>query len=415
MRDTSFSICKALAIILVVISHAGAPGWINDFIFQFHVPVFFFCAGYFFKLGYLDTPGVYLGHRLTRLYWPFVKWSLFFLIVHNLLFPLGLLSETFGNATGGVLHPYTFADFCQRSWNVVFNMSGYDEFICGAFWFFRSLFIGSIGFLLGLKLFRKLRPEDSWIQSGLLLSLLVVLLIVWKIGMGLRITGIAGGGYRELMAVLFMTLGFLFSRYRPRMQMGWLTTAVCTLITVLGAIYYPTSMAFNADYGHFFMLLLTATAGFLLTYSLSCRIDRLGAFVRRPLVYIGDRTLHIFAFHLLAFKVVSAVKVAWYGLPWQAVGSHTVVNSHTDDAFWILYTLVGVALPLAWLAGYRYLAGRFDLSLKSCLRYALNFTIRALVLLVVGLRKLLKSLWHMVLGIRDAIYDIISASSPKDE
>ena len=43
------------------------------------------------------------------------------------------------------------------------------------------------------------------------------------------------------------------------------------------------------------------------------------------LVYIGDRTLYIFAFHLVAFKLVSALKVAFYGLPWQAVGGHPTV------------------------------------------------------------------------------------------
>ena len=40
-RDISFSICKAFAIIFVVLSHAGGPAWLSSFVFQFHVPVFY--------------------------------------------------------------------------------------------------------------------------------------------------------------------------------------------------------------------------------------------------------------------------------------------------------------------------------------------------------------------------------------
>ena len=161
MRDTSFSICKALAIICVVLSYAGGPSWLTSFVFQFHVPVFFICAGYFFKTKYADDEKTFIVRRIDSLYLPFLRWSIFFLLLHNLWFYTGVLNEQFGNAAGGVLHPYSWHDFSQRLWSIVFNMSGYDEFLCGAFWFFRALLLSSIGFLVGYKLSRRFIQHDD--------------------------------------------------------------------------------------------------------------------------------------------------------------------------------------------------------------------------------------------------------------
>lgn len=138
MRDTTISIAKGIAIILMVIAHAEAPGWLCKFIFEFHMPLFFITAGYFFSLKYLDDEATFVKKRVKGLYVPFVKWAVFFLIIHNWMFDLGILNETFGNESGGVTHPYSWHQMQQNLWTIVTAMGGYDAFLCGAFWFFRG-------------------------------------------------------------------------------------------------------------------------------------------------------------------------------------------------------------------------------------------------------------------------------------
>ena len=99
-RSTQFTIVKAIAIICVVLSHAGISGWLSHFVYIFHVPIFFLCAGYFFHTKYLDDDRTFIVHRIKGLYWPFLRWSVFFLIIHNLLFTCGILSEQYGNISG---------------------------------------------------------------------------------------------------------------------------------------------------------------------------------------------------------------------------------------------------------------------------------------------------------------------------
>ncbi len=415
MRDTTFSILKGLAIILVVLCHSGVPSFVNDFIFQFHVPAFFFCAGYFFHERYLTDVGGYLGRRAKSLYVPFVKWSLLFLVLHNFFFLIGLLSEQYGNAAGGVLHPYTWTDFFQRVWSVVFNMSGYDDFICGTFWFFRALFIGSIGFFVLMLLFRKLRPSDPMPKITALVAVTAFLLILWKIGAGLKVTGVAGGGYRELLGIIFMSIGFLFRQYRERIPVNRLFGLVCLVITVLGACLFPSYMGYSATFGQFFSILLPATTGFGLLYYISLQLNRYDNPVKTALVYVGERTLYIFVFHLLAFKLVSLIKVAACGLPWGMMGCHTVIPPGEGDWWWVLYTIVGVAVPLGVLKLYHYGASRFDLSYTGCAKYALNGLIRLGCAIVSLSKKCAIAIWRNILGFFKTMGDIIKASNPQDE
>lgn len=137
-RNTVISICKGVAIILMVMGHAEPPDLISNFIYIFHMPLFFITAGYFFTRKCLDDPWRFCVKRFKGLYVPFLKWALIFLLLHNLWFEVGLLNERYGNWMGGVTHPYGRHEFFKRLFMIVTSMSGYDEFMAGAFWFFRG-------------------------------------------------------------------------------------------------------------------------------------------------------------------------------------------------------------------------------------------------------------------------------------
>ena len=105
-RDTTISICKALGIILMVITHSGSPGKLCAFAYEFHMPLFFITAGYFFSLRYLNDEATFIKKRIKGLYIPFIKRSVIFLIIHNWLFKLGILNEKFGNISDDGTNPY---------------------------------------------------------------------------------------------------------------------------------------------------------------------------------------------------------------------------------------------------------------------------------------------------------------------
>lgn len=415
-RDTRFSILKALAIMLVVLSHAGISGWLYNFVFLFHVPVFFICAGYFFHTRYLSDERTFVVHRIKGLYLPFVRWSIVLLVLHNLFFWLGILSEHYGNAQGGVTHPFNWSQTCQHLWSIVFNMSGYDPFLGGTFWFFRALLLASIGFLVLFKLLRRSERFQSDVQAGWGLLVTSLALTAWLVGGGLKITGVAQGGYRELMGMSFMAVGFVMRQYQVGERITWRWGVPALVVTGLFAWLCPTSMAFRPTMGQFVALPVPAVGGFIFLLWISSLLNRLNVWISKGLAYMGDRTLYIFAFHLLAFKVASAVKVAWYGLPWESVGSHPFIHTPGNNVLFILlYLLCGVGLPLLWLWAYRRIAPHISFSQEQAFGFAVvvaQTTCRIIYRIARGAVFLFintcKAVWQ-------GVKDIIAASNPKEE
>jgi len=385
-RDTSISIAKGIAIILMVIAHAEAPGWLCCFIFEFHMPLFFITAGFFFSTKYLNDEATFVKKRIKGLYWPFVKWSVFFLLIHNLMFKVGVLNETYGNVSGGVTHPYTWHQMQQNFWNIITAMGGYDVFLAGAFWFFRGLFVASILFLILYKVYyvlytkvctcrcRSLKPKQDTAQERLLtiylplaICLTMLLLCGWKTWSGLKVINLVQGGYRDMMGCFFFSCGFLFrqaaTRYRQFVNENTLATLLLTLffcaVVFVFSKYYTANMNWRSTFWQFLWLPLPALLGFLMTYNISLWIDRWESTIKRFLIFAGDNSLYVFIFHIVAYKSVSLLKIWYYGLDPRQIGCHMVIHWHpTNDWFWVLYTIAGVGLPLLCIWGYRIVKGR---------------------------------------------------------
>ena len=415
-RDSAFSIVKALAIIFVVIAHAGAPSGLGRAAYIFSVPVFFMCTGYFFNLHYVEDVKTFVWRRFRNLYCPFWIWAVVFLVLHNVFFWVGILNEEYGNAAGGVLHPYTWHDFCQRLWSVTFNMSGYDEFLCGAFWFFRTLFISSLAFLF---LYKVIAHFSKWTKPTHIVGAIMAIvcaLTVWKIEGNLKITGVAQGGYRELLAIFFICVGFLYRQYQRLFKPNWLYAAFGVGVLALFTWWSPSSMSYNANLTQFVSLPLPAFAAFVALHISAQKQVNYNNLVTRGLVYIGDRTLYIFAFHLLAFKVVSIIKVLAFDLPWSHVGGHTIVHDEVGGfAFFLLYVIAGVALPLLTMVVWKKMDARYNLTWFNCLKYIFHAIVVSVSFVYRVIKAFFMAVWRSFKNFFRDMKDLLKASNPKED
>ncbi|MGN0211801.1 MAG: acyltransferase family protein [Muribaculaceae bacterium] len=356
-RNTSIAIAKGIAIILMVMGHAECPGVLMNFIYLFHMPLFFITAGYFFSQKNVDQPWDFCRKRFKGLYVPFVKWSLFFLLIHNLMFHIGVLNETYGNWEGGVTHPYTLRQALQRAVHIVFSMGGYDEFLAGAFWFFRALLISSILFLV---LYRLVDGRTAWLRgwrTAAVIGAAALGFAALKIGYGLKVN-VVQGGIRETWGIAFFALGVIYRHvedtvgFDRRKWWYWVALTLSVAVLVAGTCLHWAGMNLAPKLVDVATLPLTGLAGFFVVHQLSRLIDSRECRLRRALAHCGEMTLYIYVFHIIAFKVVSLLKIWWYGLDYRQVGCHMVIHEHSGDIFWILYTVAGVGLPLLWMAAY---------------------------------------------------------------
>ena len=86
------AVIKGLGIILMVLGHAIAIYndyiALYDFIYMFHMPLFFFCTGYFIKDKYvlnIDGVLVFITKKVKSVWVKYVVWSLLLILLHNYL------------------------------------------------------------------------------------------------------------------------------------------------------------------------------------------------------------------------------------------------------------------------------------------------------------------------------------------
>lgn len=350
-RSMTLSIAKGIAIIAMVVGHAEAPGLITNFIYTWHMPLFFIAAGYFFSEKWVDDPWGFISRRFKKLYIPFVKYSIIFLLLHNLFHYTGILNEEYGNWTGGVTHPYSLREHLQRLLQILTTMSGYDEFMAGAFWFFRGLLVASIVFLLAYRLLRRWK---RWEVSPTLATLIIcgacVALVGLRLAFNLKFSHYPNGFWRETWGIFFFGAGFLFRRYEARIPAHWILVIVGVAAMTLFGWLHLSGMNNGGMYRDLWSLPLTGAVGFLTVHTLS-RYIGMGAFgggTAALLTYIGQNTMPVYVFHIISYKVVSLLKIWWYDLDFHQIGCHMVIHyNNSSDLFWVLYSLVGTALPLA--------------------------------------------------------------------
>lgn len=353
-QSTGMAVAKGIAIIAMVAGHAEGPALLTNFIYTWHMPLFFMAAGYFFSERSVDDPWSFISKRFQKLYLPFLKWSILFLLLHNIFFHFGILNEEYGNWTGGVTHPYTLKSAAQRLVLMVTAMAGYDEFMAGAFWFFRGLLVASIVFLILYRLLRTRTPLHADLAVTLVCALCVAF-AAFRLFFSVKLSYYPNGGWREIWGVFFFGAGVLYRRYEHLLPRNFFLLAI-GLALMLGAGWLHLSGMNNSGaWRDLYTLPLTGCIGFYTVHSLSCRMATLApsALATRTLAYIGANTMPVFVFHIISYKPVSLLKIWWYGLDFHQVGCHMVIHHNSNDLFFWLYTLVGTALPLLVAAAWK--------------------------------------------------------------
>ena len=264
-RDPVLDSMRGIGIVLMVLGHSGFPG--TDYIYLFHMALFFMLSGWFFSLrGGLVH---FVRRKLVTLWLPFVAANTVFTVCNNLFLRLNILTadariaEIPGNS---VTAPVSIKDIIGRTvhWCV---FDGGTQ-LGGAMWFIQALFqISLLYAVIEVLLQKLLHGGDTLIAQGLLSG--VLLWVGWhcnQVGWNVWGLGIAASCYWMfyLGTVLRRTAR---SEVRPlyRAAAG---AAACVLLLVLRRLG-SVGLAGNG-YTNPAFLLLASMAGWVLVRSAAC-------------------------------------------------------------------------------------------------------------------------------------------------
>ena len=322
-RDLTFDIGKALCIILMVVGHSGCPDYLNTSIYMFHMPCFFFMSGWLLSQRYIDDIKLGLKQKVKGIYWPFVKWTLIFVLLHNLFSVMHIYSNS-----------YSLNTFLERMVRA-FTMTG-SEPLLGGFWFLISLFWASVFSLLYYRLLLKsVKLTIIYISGGVIFSLVASASLQY---LPFRIP--QQFTEQTMLATAFYMTGFLFKKYLQHAiqnRIAWLLLS----IPLFAALFFRWSMQLKGAL--VFPYYIVAVSGTLGLLSLSFVLKKCP--IRNILSYIGSKTLYILIFHFLAFRLVSYVYLSVNHLPMYYLQQSPVLRD-TNQWLWLVYSIVGISFPL---------------------------------------------------------------------
>lgn len=324
--NNSITYIKAIAIILMVWGHAECSiPHVSDFIYMFHMPLFYFASGYCFKNKYLDSPKDYTLSKVKNIYIPYVKWSVVFLLFHNLFFALHIYNEQ-----DVLLHPYSFRQFLWSVYVIVTKMQGHEQLL-GGYWFMRSLFVASLISYLYI-----------WLCRGKLvmgvLSMLSISSLFYLFDFAIPVANINSS---DFLVTSFVLTGTMFAEKKIKTFPVWMI-GVSVLLTIFGLFIWRAD-TLHPEYPKAFPYYATAILMTWSLYSFFEMFKEKQSFVFDIIKYIGNNTFTILTWHFLMFKVVSLLIIIIYGLPIDRLSEFPVIFEFAHKGWWVVYLLFALA------------------------------------------------------------------------
>lgn len=334
---------KAFGIILMVIGHSGCSiPYMTQTIYMFHMPLFFFFAGYCFKKSYLYCPITFLNKKIKGLYCPYVKWSLLFLLMHNLFLRIhfyNMDSEYYELDNGA----YSFWDICEHGKTIILYMKGQD-LLLGGFWFLKSLFYASIIAYVGFYAIDKIKYNTlSPICFKITLLVIFLISVVLMNGNFFSISHVENIS-KPFYAASYFVAGHCFAEKQVR-EFNRLQVCVSFVLVFLGGFFLRMDMDSSSyDSIRIIPSFIVAIIGIWGVYSLPW--SYLKGKCDIVLRFIGENTLMILALHFLSFKMASFIIIILLGLPIASLADFPIIEETSEkNYYWIIYVLMGVFIP----------------------------------------------------------------------
>lgn len=341
VHDKTFSIFKAIGIILIVMGHTAIKTPLFTFTYLFHIPIFFFVAGYFFKDDSIEKPWTFLRKKLVRFYLPWLVYGLIFVLLHNFFLKYHLIAFDF-HAQKAIV-PYNFHDILQKTLGVL-TFFQWKEPLLAPLWFLFGMFSGLCVFFTVSWLSKRFCPNNAERCRAILIAFCMILAFIGNTyHFHLSIL------YRPMIIAGLMYLGKLYRIYQAKIKLTPFMAALC-----LAALLVATALKFKVNvggmlFGNPLVFLLLACAGSYLVLWLSTFIHTKTKYVRDLFDFIGKYTFTIMALQYLAFKLAALLQIWVCDYPIRYLAFYPVIPKNTHY-WWIVYTMVGIAIPL--LLGY---------------------------------------------------------------
>lgn len=290
------SIAKGIALLLMVLGHSGIVGMPRDFIYLFHMPLFFILSGYCFNEKRLDDWKQYVWGKIKSLYLPFVKYGLVFLLLHNVFYHYHIYGGPLSVGNGSEY--YSLGEIANRIIKLFVTMNSGEQLL-GAYWFLHSLFFGVLIFYCIRKVFN----SDVLICS--LLLLLTLFTVVFK-DVYLPFFSI---GHKEVFSAFYISIGYMIRKrgILSYCDSTWFNST--SLILLLVGSYYLHLEMMQCTIMTITPYVVLSVVGTIWVLNISKWLLKKVVGLSRFLSYVSDKGISIVTWHFISFKIVTIIYI----------------------------------------------------------------------------------------------------------
>lgn len=363
-RNVELTILKALGIIVVVSCHLGIN--IFNFIgipidstrelfpeYSYHMPLFIFTSGYFYKRIYENNIIKLIQKRFLSIK-KYAFSNLFYFILCFILINLNLLSRNI--------------EFNFKSLFIEPFLGGFQFYFNGPGWFVPFLFLLQITYvslrkLIGVK-FNSFRSNVSTSlkkESIFFINLIITGAISVSIANKYPVINdnmnILQSFLRVLFGLQFFQLGFLYKEFIENNVkfsfVSFLLVIICKVIVDLIFGYYTFSLRIIKFNNHIILPFIVSILGILYCLHLTKFIIKVGNKLNSRILYfvciIGDNTWSIMMHHLLVKWVLSRI----YSLS-------IITKSFLNISNYFISPILCIVLPISFKYLYEYIISKLE-------------------------------------------------------
>lgn len=275
MRDSTFDVMKGIAIIAMILGHTNIPVLASDFIFVWHMPLFFIVSGYFYK----PYPIVhYFKKNARQLLLPYVLTCI--VIIGLTYLKDVILGENY------VINKVVAA----LMGNGTVNNVAFKEYEIGAIWFLLALFWCRV-------LFNILYQECSKTEIFIVYILCISICATFCGTLFFIPTDLLQG----LQAMIFFGIGYFIKLYDGlNFRIGFLLSFLIMLL-VLFSIYSGSMSMVRCYYGYWPVNILAAIGMTLVVYRFSRALCSKAFWGSRLLAFWGRISIVVLCVHTLDY------------------------------------------------------------------------------------------------------------------
>lgn len=373
-RDKAIDFVKGSGIVLMVMGHTEGP--LTDFIYLFHMAIFFIASGWLMNLKYarnLSYMRVYIKKKLKGLWIPYVGFNIVYLILNNLFIRLNIYTNNPGFLKeksfiipefGDLFQCMGFVETAKQILKVILFKGGTQ--MGSALWFFNTLFFVLVLYMAVQYILCRFVNESR----ADVIQIIVAIIFV-SIGHSCQLHDFRAFGMgRVLSYYCLIYLGHIFNKHTVfRRLYSHIKPAIAFAVSCifLLLLYHRGIISLsNNTYPNPLFLIAASVAGWTMLYSLGMMLQK-AKIITDALQYISVHSVPIVGMHFLCFKIVNLIAVLALGMKMYMIAAFPVLE--LPGAWWLLYTVVGISIPLSadrvWIMVRRLILARLDIPVSG--------------------------------------------------